>query len=166
MNDIEILVTGLKIMKGGIRGTEPVVEEIIKNANNEIQLVAYLFTPSATHILELIKKAAERGVNIIFVINDIESQNEIIRNELKEIANKYSHFKLYNFKDPQNKPLHAKIVIADRKKALVGSANFSWSGMYANYEIGVLINGKSAWKLAQVVDSLTLVSTLIETTNF
>lgn len=159
MNDVEILVTGPKIMKGGTRGTEPVIEELIKNADREIQLVAYLFTSSAIHLLELIKQSAEKGIKITIIVNDFNSQEKIIRNELIKLSKIYPHVKIYNF--IEQKPLHAKIIVADRKKAIVGSANFSWSGMYTNYEIGIAITGESAWKLAQIIDSLSKVSNLI-----
>jgi phosphatidylserine/phosphatidylglycerophosphate/cardiolipin synthase-like enzyme len=36
----------------------------------------------------------------------------------------------------------------------VGSANFTWGGLYANYEVGLLVEGDIAWKLAEIVDSL------------
>jgi len=61
---------------------------------------------------------------------------------------------VYDFTDPEKRQLHAKIIVADRKKAIVGSANLSWGGMYSNYEIGLLIEGEAAWKLAEIVDTL------------
>ncbi len=54
----------------------------------------------------------------------------------------------------QNQMLHAKVIVADRKKAVLGSANFSWGGMSAHYEIGVLLEGKDAWTLSKLVDEV------------
>ena len=50
--------------------------------------------------------------------------------------------------------LHAKVIVVDRKGAVIGSANFSWGGMVANYEVGVLIDGYEAWKMAKLIDEL------------
>ncbi len=39
---------------------------------------------------------------------------------------------------------HAKVVIADRERAYIGSANLTNAGLTANFEMGVLITGSSA----------------------
>ena len=44
--------------------------------------------------------------------------------------------------------LHAKLIISDRKKAYVGSANFTMSGLNYGIEAGVLITGESSQALA------------------
>ncbi|MEM3186503.1 MAG: phospholipase D-like domain-containing protein [Conexivisphaerales archaeon] len=62
---------------------------------------------------------------------------------------------MFDFKDHEKKQLHAKIIVSDRTKALVGSANFSWGGMYSNYEIGLLIEGQVACKLGDITDYLS-----------
>lgn len=54
----------------------------------------------------------------------------------------------------QKQMLHAKVVVVDRKKAVLGSANFSWGGMAAHYEIGVLLEGDEAWTLSKLVDDV------------
>lgn len=62
-----------------------------------------------------------------------------------------------NFCDPAGRQLHAKVLVSDRKKALVGSANFSWGGMIANYEIGIMLEGDAAWKMAEIIDKFALI---------
>lgn len=47
MNKVQILATGFEFMKEGIRGIEPVIEELINSAQEEIHIMAYIFTPSA-----------------------------------------------------------------------------------------------------------------------
>ena len=54
----------------------------------------------------------------------------------------------------QVQTLHAKVIVADRKKAILGSANFSWGGMSSHYEIGVLVEGKDARTLSELVDEI------------
>jgi cardiolipin synthase len=155
MNAIEILATGPELIKEGLRGIEPVMEEIIISATSEIKILAYLFTPQAVHFLDLLRNAADRGIKITMILNSLESQHEIIRNELNLLASRYPHVKIINFSGKRNQQLHAKIIIADRKRAVVGSANFSWGGMYANYEVGLFVEGEIAWKLADIVDHLS-----------
>jgi cardiolipin synthase len=154
MTRIEILGTGPQLLSRGLRGIEPVIEEIITDATSEIQILAYLFTPQAIHLLDLLGKAAGKGVRITIVVNSLNSQHVAIANKLKSLASRYPHFKLVDFRGQENRQLHAKLVITDRKKAVLASANFTWGGLYANYEVGLLVEGDLAWKLAEIVDLL------------
>jgi cardiolipin synthase len=151
---VEILGTGPQLVSRGLRGIEPVIEEIITDATSEIQILAYLFTPQAIRLLDLLGEAAEKGVRITIVVNSLNSQHVAIANKLKFLASRYQHFKLVDFRGQENRQLHAKLVIADRSRAVVASANFTWGGLYANYEVGLLVEGDIAWKLAQIVDAL------------
>jgi cardiolipin synthase len=162
MSHIEILATGHALITKGIRGIEPVMEEIIKEAKSEIQILAYMFTAQAHHILNLVEKAAEKGVKITIIVNNLSSQAPTIKSKLKTLAGKFSHVKVFDFIDPKKGHLHAKILVIDRKKALIGSANFSWGGMFSNYEICVLIEDENVWTLAQAVDILTQLSRKIK----
>jgi cardiolipin synthase len=150
----EIIGTGPEFIKSGIRGIEPTTEEIIRGAKVEIQVMVYVFTSNALHILSLLENAAKRGIRITIIVNNLDTQEQVIISKLREIADHFPYVRILNFIDNKKRQLHAKVVIADRKKAIVGSANLSWGGMYSNYEVGVRIEGKGAWKLAELVDSL------------
>ncbi len=156
MSEIQILATGPELVKEGVRAIEPVVQEIMLEASKEIQIVGYVFTPQANQIFALAQRAAEKGISVTFIVNNLESQNVKIRRELLQLRKNYSRVKVVDFHDKEGRQLHAKVVVADRRIAVVGSANFSWGGMVANYEIGVLIVGDAAWKLAQVIDRLAV----------
>ena len=155
LTKLEILGTGSAFMKQGIRSTEPVIEEIIMQASKEIQILAYVFTVKAIHILNEVEHAAKKGIRITIIVNDLPSQNEVIKSKLRTMQASFPHVHVLNFSDDKTKrQLHAKIVVVDRKTAVIGSANFSWGGMYSNYELGMMVEGKPAWKIAQLVDSL------------
>ena len=155
MTEAEIIGTGSDFIRKGIRGMEPTIEEIITEAKTEIQIMAYVFTPRAIHILNLLEKAAEKGIKITIVINDLSAQKPTIVSKLKKIGETYfPYVRIIDFIDEKKRQLHAKVIVADRKKALVGSANFTWGGMYSNYEVGIRLEGEAAWKLAELVDSL------------
>lgn len=56
---------------------------------------------------------------------------------------------------------HAKVVLADDAKAYVGSSNMNkWSFQYS-LELGLLVSGKAARRIAQVVDAVMKVSTRV-----
>jgi phosphatidylserine/phosphatidylglycerophosphate/cardiolipin synthase-like enzyme len=84
----------------------------------------------------------------------IELQSLFVYSALSEIS---PNVRVFDF-NRGKKQLHAKVLVVDRKKAIVGSANFSWGGMYSNYEVGLLIEGEPAWKLAEIIDCLSLMT--------
>lgn len=154
MSDIQILATGKKFIGSGLRAIEPVLEELIISSEKEIHLLAYLFTTSAIKILELLESRAGRGIAILLVVNHIKSQPIEIQTWFQSASSRFPHVKIVDFGGEHDDNLHAKVIVSDRKKAVVGSANFSWGGMVANYEVAVLVEGQPAWKLAAAIDSL------------
>jgi len=153
---VEILATGPELIRQGIRGTEPVVEEMIQSAKKEIQVIAYVFTYNAMRVLDLLDQAARKGVKVAVTVNNVKKQESRVRTKLENLVGVAS---VFDFNDPHGKQLHAKIVIADRTRAVVGSANFTWGGMFGNYEIGLLIEGEAVWNLSRVADALSRLAT-------
>jgi phosphatidylserine/phosphatidylglycerophosphate/cardiolipin synthase-like enzyme len=153
----EILGTGPEIIKNGTRGVEPVIEEIIKNARKEIQIAAYVLTSRALHLIELLVDAAKRGVKITLILNARTCRDKEISLKLDYLVESFPHVRVINFRSLK-KQLHAKVIVVDRNTAIIGSANFSWGGMYSNYEIGVLVEGNQAWEVAKILDQLCLIN--------
>lgn len=154
MSSIRLLCTGPELIGEGIRGIEPVIEELISCASSEIHLMAYRVTPQSSRILDLLEDAAARGVRLRMVVNSLQSQHSQIRGRLKLLAERFPWIDLVDFQYQKGRQIHAKVIIVDRRRAVIGSANLSWGGMVANYEVGVLIEGEAAWKLAWLVDRL------------
>ena len=156
MTSARILATGSKFVGRGVRGTEPVIEEIIRGAKKEIHIVAYVFTSSASRFIDLIEEAAARGIAISIIMDGLETQRyKAVFSRLQRMPKTFHNVKITCFNDAAGGRLHAKVVISDRSKAVIGSANFTKGGMVGNYEIGVLIEGKEAWQLAELVEILS-----------
>lgn len=154
MSDVEILATGPAFVKEGVRAIEPVVEGMIQNAGQEIQIVAFTLTEGARRLIGLLEEAAKKERKITVIVNRLSLKTSTIQGSLSKLAKNYPNTAIIDFTDPQDFDLHAKIVVVDRDTAVVGSANFSWSGMYGNYEIGVMLRGQRVWKIADIVDIL------------
>lgn len=158
---VEILSTHPEIMKLGIRSTEPSMLELINNAKEELQILSYAITSGANKILIAIEKALARGVKLTFILNRDEELSENILNSLKKMQNTFEYSKIYLF-DPRDKAdLHAKIMVADRTVAILGSSNLTSKGLVWNIEIGILIEDKSVWKLSEVIDRIADMSSLL-----
>ncbi len=154
MRDTEILATGPEFVREGVRGIEPVLEELIQEASDEIQIVAYVITERASHILSLLDNACSRGVKVTLIINKFHSQANTIKTNLKHLVSKYRNIQVIDFYKYNQKQVHAKALVVDRRKGIIGSANLSWNGMYGNYEIGVFISKDQAWMVARIIDIL------------
>jgi phosphatidylserine/phosphatidylglycerophosphate/cardiolipin synthase-like enzyme len=50
--------------------------------------------------------------------------------------------------------VHGKVLVADRRMALVGSANFTEGGLLRNVEIGVRLEGRVAEEICRFVKKL------------
>jgi len=154
VSSVQLLGTGPEFAREGVRGIEPVVEELILSARRDIHILAYLFTPQATNFLRLLEEAAQRSVEIRILVNRLDQQHTRIRSRLRSLERSCDTVEVVTLGSEHGRQLHAKVVVADRKRAVIGSANFSWGGMVANYEIGVLVEGQAAWKMAELIDSL------------
>jgi phosphatidylserine/phosphatidylglycerophosphate/cardiolipin synthase-like enzyme len=162
MSDIEILATGPAFVKEGVRAVEPVVEGLIRNAGDEIQIAAFTLTEGARRIIGLLEEAAKKGRKVTVIVNRLSLKTSTIQGSLTMLARNYpTNTAIIDFTDPQDLDLHAKIVVVDRNIAVVGSANFSWSGMYGNYEIGIMLKGQQVWKIAKFIDILAAMGTKI-----
>ena len=153
MSSVQLLGTGPEFIREGIRGIEPVVQELILSARRDIHILAYLFTPQATRLIDLLDGAIDRSVEINILVNRFDNQDAAIQSRLRSLENR-PHVKLGTLGRENGRQLHAKVIVADRKRAVIGSANYSWGGMVANYEVGVLIEGQEAWKMAKLIDDL------------
>ena len=168
-----ILISGdeLNITEIGARDTNQMIKETIdsagrpdlyKNEDSWLHMAGYVFTKNFAARDNLIG-CLERGTNTIVVINrllkkhipDGKKDNNTGRDFLLELNRNFTNMKLYSFKSEHgNGELHAKTIIANRNRAIIGSANFSVGGTDKNYELGLQVIGQTAYDLATIVDSI------------
>ncbi len=154
MTDVKVLATGSEFLKKGVRSFEPVIEEMLTSAKQEIQIISYVLTKSAKRFIRLIQDAAKRGVRVTLILDSGEVRSREVRRWLETTDKNYEGVDVLSFSDARGSRLHAKVLVVDRSRAVIGSANLSWGGMVGNYEIGVLVEGDPAWKISQLADSL------------
>jgi cardiolipin synthase len=137
----------------------PVMHELVASAEREIHLLAYVFTRAAAPLLTQVETALARGLRVTIVVNVIPGQNIEMQAELDVMRRAYAHTATIKcFAPDDGSQLHAKVLVADRERAVIGSANYSWGGLVANHEVGVLVEGRPAWELARMTDRLALQS--------
>lgn len=151
-----ILVTGKYFTGQGLRAFEPVIEELILSAEKEIYVAAYVMTVSVLPMLALLETVLERGIEVLFVLNNFEQYPKRVKCRLMDLTKRFSYMRLVDFSDVDGSQLHAKVLVVDRERAVIGSANFSWGGMVGNHEIGVYLEGDHARKVAKLIDNLVV----------
>lgn len=151
----DVIVTGTGWVGRGVPSVESILRRLISGAQEEIQWTIYAASGGAGELLDLLEARLHVGVKVIVVINHLDTQPAAIRRRIAEFIAKYKHFVAYDFApaDAYAK-LHAKVLIIDRRTAVVGSANVSRGGLVRNHEIGVIVRGKTAAQLGDVFDRL------------
>ncbi|WP_143012930.1 phospholipase D-like domain-containing protein [Geotoga petraea] len=106
-----------------------VIQKEIKNAKVNIDVFAFSLTdPFLVYELE---KASSRGIEVNLYFDDWnEYYSDAVKN-LKGI-NKYSY-----------SDLHAKVLIIDNKRIILGSYNYTYKARNTNYELFTIIENKT-----------------------
>ncbi len=155
MSDMEILATGRLFVKhSGVRATQPVIERLLHDTERSIHMLAYKLGPKI-EMWDLLEAKIEYGYDVTIILS-MDDQIQPVRKRLRKMAHQHQdNLHLMDFKNPEGGLLHAKVLVVDRKTAVLGSANFSKGGFDDHYEIGLLIENKDiTWQLAGLIDSL------------
>jgi phosphatidylserine/phosphatidylglycerophosphate/cardiolipin synthase-like enzyme len=154
---VSVVATGLSWLGGGTRSVEQTLVSVVAEAMQEILVTAYSLTSGSGRVMERVTRAASSGIRCVFVINRLNQQRPEARASLEALASRYpANVAVYDFEDAvAAEGLHAKVVVVDRKAAVVGSANLTFHGMTASHELGLLVRGPAAASVASAIDLLT-----------
>lgn len=146
------LVGTLPIPLGGIEDTWASVRALVVQARREILLVG--FTIRERDLVELIMSRSARGVQVVVVGDRDSGDIEELRRTWPALGPRPRL--LVNVDPARGQPrrMHAKALVVDRARGLVGSANFTYSGMASNVELGVVVEGRVAQEVVRVVEEL------------
>ena len=156
IDQVSLAVTGSGWLGDGVPAVERVLAELVASAHQEIMLTAYSITPGSDRIWGEFEQALSTGIRVAIVIDRLNEQHEDTRSLLARLVRMYPRgFSLYDFtgKDAST-GLHAKVLVVDRRVALVGSANLSLRGMVTAHEMAAIVRGPTADRIAQRLDAL------------
>lgn len=153
----EVAVTG-DLWGGheGRRSIGAVLLELLDASRNELILVAYRLSSAAPELFDAIERALARGCAMTIVLDYSELPHESVASKFSKLLKAYPALHIFCFIDrgERTRQLHAKMLISDRKRAVVGSANFSRNGFVDNHEIALLVFDQAAEELASASDRL------------
>jgi phosphatidylserine/phosphatidylglycerophosphate/cardiolipin synthase-like enzyme len=119
---------------------------LYSHAHKDIKIVIYSFTNS--RLARALKKAASKGVKIYIIADKKESRQKYSKIPyLAAIRNIY--IKLISgkrFKNGKKGKMHVKMSIIDNKYLIIGSANYSYSAFFKNYEYLIIDTEKNLIK--------------------
>ena len=161
---VRVVATGSVWIGKGIGSVASAIEELLSGADDEVQIASYALG-EARDLLRLIESCLGRGVRVTMIVNKLRNQPVNTTSRILRLRSRFRHFELMSFDPPESEDLHAKIIVADRSKAIVGSANPSQRGLFRNHEIALVISGEAAEQIADLIDALASArfSTRVET---
>lgn len=122
-------------------GAEGEVVSFIRSARRTIDVEMYVFT--SEDIVRELGDAAKRGVRVRVILEPrvSDSRKQKVFDELSALGAEVRWASL------EYKLTHAKMLIADGKRALLGSINFSESALNYNREADAIIEGEGVAEL-------------------
>lgn len=155
LQDPSVAVTGTAWMGGGVGSVQSAIEELLDRADNEIQIAVYEMTAGAEDFINRLRTCLARGVRTTMIVNRYGDKPFVIKQRLQDLAKRFPHFEVFDFRpETSSEDLHAKILVVDRRQALVGSANLTWRGLVGNHELAVVVSGSTASRIAGLLDKL------------
>ncbi len=156
LDRVQVTVTGTGWVGSGARAVEQALIELIDQAEGEVLLTVFAATLAARSVWESVKRALQRGVRVTALVNRLSEQDAAVQRTVADLGRTFARtFLLYDFCPTDTAAtLHAKIAVADRRVALVGSANLSFSGMFTNHELALVVRGPAAWQVGERIDRL------------
>lgn len=155
----QVVWTGPKTDGSFLRSTAEVIRELIRGSKEMILVIGYWIVAGGYdgivhEIISLLAQAVARGVKVIFILDerargDARTNRQILADAwpkpipLPEVLT----WKLPA--DDTYLKLHAKVIVADGKDALVTSANLTHHALDRNMEMGVRIVGSPAQFISQ-----------------
>ena len=153
---VSIAVTGLAWLGSGVSSLDQEIISLIRGARREIALCAYTITPSAESVLAALAEAVNQGIFATIALNSFCEQATSVQEFLRNLDRSCpDRCRVRDFEPVSSgAQLHAKVLVADRSTALVGSANLSFHGMTLNHEMALIVHGPTAENVAARLDLL------------
>lgn len=124
------------------RRSDAVLRELIAGAREELIVLGYEI--SDVDIIGALAERASLGVAVDLLVDGVQTPVERLAGAWPLGAGRARVWTTGH--DDRGRPyrLHAKALIADGRRCMLGSANLTYSGLHTNLELGALIEGSVA----------------------
>jgi len=146
---------------------------VIKEARSLLLMTSpFLQEHGIASLMETLVNALGRGVKITVLTHEAEnlaSSQSVALEDLRRAAERLGKsLSVYTAVTSAGSMLHAKLILADSRRAIIGSANLTGPGLEQNMEAGVVLGEREALEIRRVVEGLItggLVKLVFNTTN-
>lgn len=158
--DLEFVATLPGFTSSVARSTETAIAGLLTSAVHQVVAVGYEFTEGT--VIGALQGVARRGVEVVCVTDRRSGHGRRLLSSwpagllpprvFQEKANEVS---------PMSK-MHGKALLVDGEALFLSSANFTWLGMNANIELGVVLRGPRLRPARTLFEELLVHSRLLE----
>lgn len=155
------------MLKGswGLLDTRELLPTIAELAQNTFTVMSpFMDEMGATIVVNLFERTTATARYLVLRMNSDGTPPSVlsrIRHKLDALGVQVLNFRIEKVASSGNETFHAKVVLADSTAAYVGSSNMhKWSFEYS-LELGLYVRGKAASRIADVLDAVRSVSTLM-----
>jgi phosphatidylserine/phosphatidylglycerophosphate/cardiolipin synthase-like enzyme len=127
------------------RRISSVLQEMVDAAETEVIVLGYELSDTPT--VERLARRASLGVRVDLIVDASQTSVDRLRETWPAGGGMARIFRTTADPSGRMRRLHAKCVIADGRQALVGSANFTRSGLGTNLELAVSLEGPEVRRL-------------------
>lgn len=146
-----------------LRQTAGVLLELIDGASDEVVLAApYVDAPGVETLHAALSGARMRGVDLTVITSPGRGVIFASLANLAAPADRGGLRVAEVHTDVSSLGSHAKLLVADRRRAYIGSANFTAAGFGRNVEVGVRVEGAQVDEVARLLDALARCGTLVD----
>ena len=152
---VELVWSGPEVKRGDARHTSITVAELFASATKEVLVAGYRFDHGAEILRPLHRVMASDGVEVTLILDVPRAKGRGVENHVAIAVAQFLH-KNWPFGEPipaiyvdprtsavgSLVSMHAKCIVIDQRRALVGSANFTDRGQHRNVEVGALIDDR------------------------
>lgn len=135
--------------------TLPSLLELVAKARSQLIIASPFLDTGFGHLLPRLQTFSAQGGSLLVITRELtrnDSRNSTIVRELRRICAK-GKLAVASWED-EGLGLHIKALVADGRRAYVGSANFTWGGIGQQAELGVLLEGPSVSRIAIYLQEL------------
>ena len=157
---VEVAWTWPGPVQPAVRPTGSVAREIIDGARSSVLIVGYSVTVDhnltglAARTVAAMADAARRGVVVTAVLHRQPKNRAALLRGWPGGREPPRVFTWPERAEDAMASLHAKVLVADARDALVTSANLTYHGLEANVEVGVRITGNAPRRLESLFHEL------------
>lgn len=159
---------------GSVEPTDQAFMALVQQAQHRVVIMTPFLDGSGAQWLQELVENVRPGVSINLILRSLEDSSRSDYPVGYDVSRAWlaaRDVRVFNYSIPRasgasRETFHAKVVLADRNVAYVGSANLTAASRDYSMEMGVVLRGKAAWEVSEVLDAVMRAATAVNITPY